>query len=62
VNFLGKGKEFPVTVQLDSFLRGVKHRMTMMALGQVGFEGMLQFLVQLAIQVVGDLVDSLLAG
>jgi hypothetical protein len=61
VNFLGKREESSVTVQLNGFLRGVKHGVTVMALGQVSFEGMFQGRVQFTVQVVRDLVDRILA-
>jgi hypothetical protein len=62
LNFLGKREESSVTVQLNGFLRGVKHGVTVMALGQVGFEGIFQVRVQFTVQIVRDLVDRILAS
>jgi hypothetical protein len=40
-NFIGKGKDLAITVKFDSLLGTVIHRVAVIAIGQVSFEGVL---------------------
>jgi hypothetical protein len=58
---IGQSKKFVIAIDFDSLLRRVKQRIALVALVQMGFEGMLQFGVQLVVQIVRNFTQGLLA-
>ena len=43
-NFVGKGIELAIAVEVDGLLGAVKNRVAVIAIGQVSFESKLEFL------------------
>jgi hypothetical protein len=52
-NLFRQREQLAVTIKLDGFACGVKHRVAVVTLSEVSFEGIFQFFVQLTIEIIG---------
>lgn len=60
-NIVGKREKLTVTIKLYRFAGRIEYRVAMVAPGQVRFQDLFQFLVQIPVQVARNLIDGFLA-
>lgn len=53
----GKRKDFAVTIKLDRFLRRIENNLAVMAALEMDFQHTPQFLIYVAIQIAGNLLE-----
>jgi hypothetical protein len=59
-NVVRERKELAVAIELNGLLGRVKHGVAVLTLVQVRFQDPLQLVVQVAVQIIRDLIDRLL--